>query len=664
MANQIFLDAAACSTMTMRNMPSRPSRKWSSPRWSRTAIVLALLCILSLSGHARGVEDKAQSVVLDDRITKEATDYAHDLLKRLGLTDTKKLITGVESGDVDSLYFVAKHMVDNSSDNKDGPPAAAFYILHALADADGSSSKSRPPHVKSQAVLGTAYYAVGDKQKAIHYFQLAGEEGPHQAALYNAGRTYAEQGNWVPAIAYIRGAAVLGETHPEFVDEKLTQTVTKAYFTFSEKIANADLSIEQAADIFLYGALEDKLSEDDEENWKVAVTNLALFHDTTDGTDPDYRALITSFRHLRLLWENKASNKNMSPLQVHLLLKLTNDALGYLATLDDDFCSAAAGYAEALALSTYCHDQAATTTLLQEDKKTGDCFNLAVSRAVSYYRCAQDLPGVIRVRKLAGKHETAATKWKKNNKLGPLDQSPAVYYPKLRAKPFWETTDFATVHDLEQTYKVSKTTRQELEAVQALSEQSAREEIETSARGETIKRLKVDTWNEHVGFRNKISPYMRARASTDPASGEDRLGGWAEFGPLFDGMAWDDIKCRLAPTLCQALQSNPVSLCSKDQVSSKATFYGSEDAIVTMIRLQPGTRILPGSGPTNARLVMHLNLEGCQGVELTVGGAVAKDYSNDGHAVVFDDSFEHSIYHGGTKDCYLVKAVLAHPDLR
>jgi tetratricopeptide (TPR) repeat protein len=629
--------------MMMTKMSSHPIRRRTISRWSSTGgkALLVLLCIFFLSGSALAADDTKQvQVKVDAKITKQATQYAHDILQKMGSTNPK-LIAAIKAGETDSLYYIAKHMVEHGSDP---PPAAAFSILHTLADGSSSSS-SRSPHVKSQVVLATAYYNKGDKVKAIHYFEMAGEQGPHQAALYNAGRTHAELENWVPAIAYIRESAVLGQTNPEAVDETLTKTVIQAYVTFSEKIANADLSIEQAADIFMYGALKDKLSEDDDENWKVAVTNLATFNETVTGIEPDYTALFTAFQNLRQLWE--ASSDKMSPLQAHILLQLTNDAMGYLTTLDDDFCLAAAGYAEALALSNYCCEQVTTLTT----KSTGDCFNVAVSHAVSYYRRAKDLEGTKRVRQLAGRHGTAATEWKQTSKIGPLDQSPAVYHAKLRAQPFWEAKEFATVNDLQQKYATSKTIRKELKVVQTLSEKSARQEIETNERGETVQRRKMASGKTHVGFRNVASPYTRARTMRNPTSGESHLGGWAEFGPLFDGMIWDEAKCRLVPTLCKAFQSNLVSLST------------GSDAIVTMIRLQPGTRILPGSGLTNARLTMHLNLQGCQGVELTVGGAIAKNTGTDGDAVVFDDSFEHSIYHGGTQDCYLVKAMLAHPDL-
>ena len=61
---------------------------------------------------------------------------------------------------------------------------------------------------------------------------------------------------------------------------------------------------------------------------------------------------------------------------------------------------------------------------------------------------------------------------------------------------------------------------------------------------------------------------------------------------------------------------------------------------------------------------MHFALEGAEGIEFTVGGKMVKSYDGgDGNAIVFDDSFEHSVYHGGEQDRFVVLAVLAHPGL-
>ena len=36
---------------------------------------------------------------------------------------------------------------------------------------------------------------------------------------------------------------------------------------------------------------------------------------------------------------------------------------------------------------------------------------------------------------------------------------------------------------------------------------------------------------------------------------------------------------------------------------------------------------------------------------------------SDGHAIVFDDSFEHHVRHEGKEDRYVLFAILKHPDV-
>ena len=40
-----------------------------------------------------------------------------------------------------------------------------------------------------------------------------------------------------------------------------------------------------------------------------------------------------------------------------------------------------------------------------------------------------------------------------------------------------------------------------------------------------------------------------------------------------------------------------------------------------------------------------------------------KPYGGDGHAIVFDDSFEHHVRHEGDEDRYVLFAILKHPDV-
>lgn len=143
----------------------------------------------------------------------------------------------------DTLYGVAQAM------NKQGDRLTSTQIWHALADDE------QHPHLLSQVALGFAY-AEHDKPQAVRYFVDAGEAGPHQAALYNAGRLLLEFSNdWTRALAYLRAAATLtgGDAKPA-----LTATAEQAYQTLSEQIMTLSaLSLQQAADMFLYANLDD-----------------------------------------------------------------------------------------------------------------------------------------------------------------------------------------------------------------------------------------------------------------------------------------------------------------------------------------------------------------------------------------------------------------------
>ena len=68
---------------------------------------------------------------------------------------------------------------------------------------------------------------------------------------------------------------------------------------------------------------------------------------------------------------------------------------------------------------------------------------------------------------------------------------------------------------------------------------------------------------------------------------------------------------------------------------------------------------------------MHFALRGANDVMFRVGdedehgapGGWVKSYrEGDGHAIIFDDSFEHTVIHEGTDDRFVLLVVLKHPD--
>ena len=556
-----------------------------------------------------------------------------------------------ESGnsDVTSIYRVARAWYENESTQAD-----AVELLHYLADSQS--------HVLSCAKLGHHYASTGNNNQAIKYFSLAGENGPHHASLYNVGRLLTELGDWIGALAYLKAAATLSQSYPsEYISNETTESSKQAYNIISERLSREELTVVQAADIFLYGSLQD-LSDEAESLWSQAVMGLVRFNQTfvdTNGQVQDEGAMKEVANALRLLWETYGSKGLLSNLQTYILLDNMNDMLGPLAGLDDAYVPMAAGYAEALAtLSIYCWEHYA----IAEDDSA--CFNGAAASAISYYRRAGDSESAKRVLLAAQQHPRAATHWKK------MDQTPRVFHTELASKAWWTASDFSAAQTLYKVYKQSsKQILKELQAVKVLQEGRLRggnvplQSVEVEPTGSI--QMELDDEISGGGFQRIFTPYIGVRTE-ESETRQAGAGGWAEFGPLYDGLSWHQENCKVVPTICNALKNDP-SLCtsrtSANSIKQVWQLCGA-DTVVTILRLRPGTTILPHCGTTNSRLIMHFALEGADGLEFTVGGQVVKNYNGgDGNPIVFDDSFEHSVYHGGSKDRFVVLAVLAHPEL-
>lgn len=188
-------------------------------------------------------------------------------------------------------------------------------------------------------------------------------------------------------------------------------------------------------------------------------------------------------------------------------------------------------------------------------------------------------------------------------------------------------------------------------------------EAQVNTDGTTVTKEEETT--KGVLYRTSI-PYERVRSSSSSSS--PLLDGWAEF-LLFDGLQWKGKACsKTVPTFCAALRMPATSLCAGVRPGLDPTDIDrlcGTDIVASVVQLKPGTIILPHCGTTNRRLILHWCLEGCDGVEHTVGGVTVKDLGGGaGSPIIFDDSFEHTIQHKGSTDAYFVQAVLAHPDAK
>ena len=568
---------------------------------------------------------------------------------------------GDDSNDSASLYKVAKAWLSDTDSSKGKRVEDGWELVQYLANEQS--------HVPSMAKMGNRLAAEGNTPAALNYFQMAGENGPHHASLYNAGNILAQTNDWVGALAYLKAGATLHATHPSFASEATTRVSTEAFEIVSERIAKSELSLRESADIFLYASLHD-LPTEAEDMWKGAVMSMIRFNDTfveTDGGVQDPVAMSGAVKSLRTLWESYSPV--LSNLQGYLVLDHMNDMLGPLSGLDEKYVPMAAGYAEALATSQYCIEQFAVT------ERDPACFNGAAASAVSYYRRIQDDESANRVVEFSRSHPKAATHW--DSAL----QTPRVYHPELSSKPWWNPTEFSAAAVLMDMYRNKKTRTKllnELEAVKALQEGKLRSgnnmagaEVEVDANGNVATSKSSSgrgSGGSADGVQRIFTPYIGVRTEMEQTR-QDGAGGWGEFGPLFDGNQWNERNCRVVPTICKALRDDP-SLCTARQkagIQQQQDVWElcGSDTVVTILRLRPGTTILPHCGTTNSRLIMHFPLVGADGVQFTVGEKLVESYGGgDGHAIVFDDSFEHYVHHGGTEDRFIVLAVLSHPELK
>jgi aspartyl/asparaginyl beta-hydroxylase len=83
--------------------------------------------------------------------------------------------------------------------------------------------------------------------------------------------------------------------------------------------------------------------------------------------------------------------------------------------------------------------------------------------------------------------------------------------------------------------------------------------------------------------------------------------------------------------------------------------------VIMISRLTPGTRIMAHCGSTNAVLRVHLPVRVPPGVSIRVADEVLT--WTEGRCLIFDDSFEHEVWHEGTQDRIVLIVDMPHPDL-
>ena len=208
------------------------------------------------------------------------------------------------------------------------------------------------------------------------------------------------------------------------------------------------------------------------------------------------------------------------------------------------------------------------------------------------------------------------------------------------AQPFWPPRDFALVRRLEEMY------------AEPATRAAVHEELDRLIGG-----------GVGGGLKRLASPFAPLQPGSDEADRAPGGGAWSELA-LFNGRVWNETACNAVPTISHMLRGDSEAA---NEICGSPTGLGlgpnmcGANVVVTILKLAAGARILPHCGVTNRRLIMQFALRGSDGVEFTVGDET-RGYGGDGHALVFDDSFEHAVWHGGREDRYVILALLKHPD--
>lgn len=124
-------------------------------------------------------------------------------------------------------------------------------------------------------------------------------------------------------------------------------------------------------------------------------------------------------------------------------------------------------------------------------------------------------------------------------------------------------------------------------------------------------------------------------------------GDWRQF-ELYNQGRKETKNCAKTPKTCELLMK-------------MADTTSNQRGQIKFSIMQPGTHVWPHTGPTNCRLRSHLGLVIPKDVYIRAGNET-RTWQN-GKVIVFDDSFDHEVWHNGTQARMILIIDFWHPDV-
>lgn len=146
----------------------------------------------------------------------------------------------------------------------------------------------------------------------------------------------------------------------------------------------------------------------------------------------------------------------------------------------------------------------------------------------------------------------------------------------------------------------------------------------------------------------------------------DTYATWNSVDLLSDTTKWNEDICGKLPIICGLVRKRPQL--QIDNFEWPATLQGDvvkhklkkPVLMVNFYQAMPGSHIRPHFG-THGRLIASLGLKIPSGVHIRIGGEHRE--WQEGKFLVFDDSYEHEVWHYGTEPRYVLALAILHPDV-
>ncbi|MFD5823967.1 aspartyl/asparaginyl beta-hydroxylase domain-containing protein [Lentzea sp. NPDC060358] len=153
--------------------------------------------------------------------------------------------------------------------------------------------------------------------------------------------------------------------------------------------------------------------------------------------------------------------------------------------------------------------------------------------------------------------------------------------------------------------------------------------------------------------------YPRIRAELDSVTDPSARGFLPVEEPLVGAGRWDQVTLYdMGHRFDDACERFPVTAGVIEGIPEASS--GGPGA-VTLSWLYPGSHILPHCGGSNARQRVHLGLVVPEGPRMRVGDQILR--WREGDCLVFDDSFEHEVWHEGTEPRVVLLMDVSHAGL-